>query len=71
MCSFLERVTAFFKGVYVPEKLTTVSGGGRGVGRNTRLWLRADYHGKFTAKWRKPGTLVSGGDYPRAAGSSV
>lgn len=40
MCSFLEEFTAFSKGVYVPEKLTTISGGGRGVGRNTRQWLR-------------------------------
>lgn len=42
-------------------KLTTVLGRGREEGRNIRHWLKADCHRKFTAMWRKPGILVSGG----------
>lgn len=47
-------------------KLTTVLARGREAGRNIRQWLKADCHRKFTAMWRKPGILVSGGDSPWA-----
>jgi len=57
--------TAFSRRLYVPEKLSTVLGGGR-VEKTHKTRLRADDQDLARCSWREPGTLVSGGVSPRA-----